>query len=112
LKKEGVRFAFDDVGIAYSHLPYLDSVRPSFLKISQEFGTGFEADPTKTKIVRNLLSLATDFECDLVLEGIETADTAITAADLGIKYGQGYYFARPAEASTFVAAAGSARPMS
>lgn len=102
LKSAGIRFAFDDVGVAYSHLPFIDAVRPSFLKISQHFGTGFEQDPTKTKIVRNLLSLAKDFDCDLILEGIETAATATAASDLGIKYGQGYHFARPGEAAAFL----------
>jgi EAL domain-containing protein (putative c-di-GMP-specific phosphodiesterase class I)/ActR/RegA family two-component response regulator len=102
LRAEGIRFAFDDVGVAYSHLPLMDAVRPSFLKVSQHFGTGFEKDPTRTKIVLNLLSLATDFNCDLILEGIEDESTAVTAAHLGIKLGQGHFFARPAEASTFV----------
>ncbi|MGZ7030725.1 MAG: EAL domain-containing protein, partial [Thermoanaerobaculia bacterium] len=37
LKALGIRFAFDDIGVAYSHLPFLDQVRPSFLKISQHF---------------------------------------------------------------------------
>lgn len=101
LKEIGVRFAFDDLGIAYSHLPFMDEIRPSFLKVSQFFGTGFEDDPTKTKIVRNVLALAKDFDCGLILEGIETAATAAAAGELGIKYGQGYYFARPAEASVF-----------
>ena len=101
LTAAGVRFAFDDVGVAYSHLPFLDAVRPSFLKISQHFGTGFENDTTKTKIVRNLLALAKDFECDLIIEGIETAATAAAAVEMGIKYGQGFHFARPAPASTF-----------
>ncbi|MGZ5492399.1 MAG: EAL domain-containing protein [Thermoanaerobaculia bacterium] len=101
IKERGVRFAFDDVGVAYSHLPFMDAVRPSFLKISQHFGTGFESDPTKTKIVRNLLALAKDFNCELILEGIETAATAAAASEIGIKYGQGFYFATPAEASTF-----------
>ena len=101
LKSSGVRFAFDDVGVAYSHLPFIDAVRPSFLKISQAFGTGFELDPTKTKIVKNLLSLAKDFDCDLILEGIETAATSAAAVELGIKYGQGYYFSMPADASKF-----------
>ena len=102
LKTVGVRFAFDDVGIAYSHLPFIDKVRPAFLKISQNFGTGFETDDTKTKIVRNLISLANDFDCELILEGIETAATAKAAIDLGIPLGQGYYFARPADAGTFL----------
>ena len=102
LRELGVRFAFDDVGVAYSHLPFLDKVKPSFLKISQHFGTAFEADDTKMKIVRNLLSLTGDFECDLIVEGIEHASTADAAAQLGIKYGQGFYFHRPAEAETFL----------
>jgi EAL domain-containing protein (putative c-di-GMP-specific phosphodiesterase class I) len=102
LREIGVRFAFDDVGVAYSHLPFLDQVRPSFLKISQHFGTAFETDPTKLKIVKNLLMLAEDFECDLIVEGIEHATTAEAAQQLGIEYGQGYLFHRPAEVETFV----------
>jgi EAL domain-containing protein (putative c-di-GMP-specific phosphodiesterase class I)/ActR/RegA family two-component response regulator len=101
LKGLGIRFAFDDVGIAYSHLPFIGDVRPSFLKISQQFGTNFEIDPTKTKIVRNILALANDFACELILEGIESAATAAAASDLGIQFGQGYFFARPASAGTF-----------
>lgn len=101
LKELGVRFAFDDLGIAYSHLPFMDAIRPSFLKVSQHFGTGFEEDTTKAKIIRNVLALANDFDCGLILEGIETEVTAKAAIDLGIKYGQGYFFARPAEASAF-----------
>jgi EAL domain-containing protein (putative c-di-GMP-specific phosphodiesterase class I)/ActR/RegA family two-component response regulator len=96
LRRLGARFAFDDVGVAYSHLPLIDSIRPSFLKISQEFGTNFETDPTRTKIVRNILALAQSFACDVILEGIETESTAAAAQALGIRYGQGYYFGRPA----------------
>lgn len=101
LQKLGVRFAFDDLGLAYSHMPLIDKIRPSFLKISQEFGTRFETDPTKTKIVANLLSLAHDFQCDLILEGIEDQRTAEVAADMGIPFGQGFLFGRPADASSF-----------
>ena len=101
LRTRGIRFAFDDVGVAYSHLPLMDTVRPSFLKVSQHFGTGFEKDPTRMKIVMNLLSLANDFECDLILEGIEEESTAAMAAHLGITLGQGFFFARPADAAEF-----------
>ena len=103
LKSAGIRFAFDDVGVAYSHLPFIDAVRPSFLKISQHFGTAFEQDETKTKIIRNLLALSQDFNCDLILEGVESAATAAAATELGIQYGQGYFFAHPAAAATFTA---------
>lgn len=98
LKREGIRFAFDDVGTAHSHLARMDLVGPSFLKVSQHFGTDFEKDQTRKKVVRNLLSLASDFGAELILEGIETAETAEAAREMGITFGQGYYFARPAAA--------------
>lgn len=101
LRAAGVRFAFDDLGVAYSHLPLIDRLHPSFLKISQEFGTGFERDSTKLKIVINLQSLARDFGCELILEGVEDSATAEMAARMGIRYGQGFLFGRPAEPGSF-----------
>lgn len=95
LRTLGVRFAFDDVGMAYSHLPLIGRIRPAFLKVSQHFGTGFEADSARSKLVANLLSLARDFDASLILEGIETAETAAAARELGIPLGQGYFFAQP-----------------
>jgi EAL domain-containing protein (putative c-di-GMP-specific phosphodiesterase class I) len=101
LRLHGVRFALDDVGSAYSHLPLIDRIRPSFLKISQQFGTSFEADETRTKVVRTLVTLGRDFHCDVILEGVEDAVTATAARELGIRLAQGYFFARPADAETF-----------
>ncbi|HEY2829929.1 MAG TPA: EAL domain-containing protein [Thermoanaerobaculia bacterium] len=99
IRNLGMRFAFDDVGVAYSHLPYIDLVRPSFLKISQDFGSDFEADETRTKIVKNIASLAADFGCQTILEGIEETATARAAEALDIPLGQGYLFGRPREMS-------------
>jgi EAL domain-containing protein (putative c-di-GMP-specific phosphodiesterase class I)/ActR/RegA family two-component response regulator len=98
LRTLGVRFAFDDVGVAYSHLPLIERIRPEYLKISQLFGTRFEADPTLTKIVRNLVALAAEFSCDIIIEGVEDESTADAARDLGIAFGQGWLFGRPADA--------------
>lgn len=95
LRALGVRFAFDDFGVAYSHLPMIDRVRPSFLKISQDFGTRFETNPTRIKIVTNFRAMASDFGCDLILEGIEDASTAAAAVNLGVRLGQGFLFGRP-----------------
>ena len=101
LKNLGVRFAFDDVGSAYSHLEHIDVIRPQFLKISKQFGTGFERDATKEKIVRNILALGADFGCATIIEGVETEATLEAARALGIAMAQGFLFGRPAEARTF-----------
>ena len=97
LRSLGVRFAFDDVGMAYSHLPLIDRIRPAFLKVSQHFGTSFETDSARSKLVSNLLSLARDFDASLILEGIESNETGAAARALGIPFGQGYFYSRPLE---------------
>ena len=79
--------------------------RPSFFKISNAFGTGFEADQDKQRVVRNVLALAQDFGCSTILEGIETEATAAAAGELGIELAQGYYFSIPREASHWSVAA-------
>ena len=113
LRRRGFSFALDDVGMAYSHLTHIEQIRPAYLKVSQDFGTDFETAPTRTKIVGNVLSLARDFGCELILEGIESAQTRDAARALGIRLGQGFFFARPAQASQFLGAApaaGTRRP--
>ncbi|HEX9405899.1 MAG TPA: EAL domain-containing protein [Thermoanaerobaculia bacterium] len=92
----GAAFAFDDVGIAYIHLRHFPAVRPQFLKISQQFGTGFETDTFRRKIVRNIASLAEDLGVQTILEGVESRSTADAAREMGITLMQGYLFGRPA----------------
>ena len=103
LRAVGVQFALDDVGSSYSHLDLISRIRPSYLKISHEFGTDFEKDPSRQKIIRNIQSLARDFECEVILEGVETAATSRAAADIGARYAQGFFYARPADAGTLAA---------
>jgi len=98
LRAVGVQFALDDVGVSYSHLDLISHIRPSYLKISHEFGTDFEKDPARRKIIRNIQSLARDFECDVILEGVESEETSQAAADIGARYAQGFFYARPADA--------------
>ena len=99
LRAVGVQFALDDVGSSYSHLDLISRIRPSYLKISHEFGTDFEKDPSRQKIIRNIQSLARDFECEVILEGVESEATSRAAADIGARYAQGFFYARPADAS-------------
>lgn len=108
LRAEGVRFALDDHGSAYSHLSLIDRIRPSFIKISNTFGTAFEEDATRTRVVRHIAALARDFGCKTILEGIESASTACAAVAHGIDLAQGYYFGRPAAASHWIDAARAA----
>lgn len=103
LRERGVRFALDDHGSAYSHLRMIPMIEPSFIKISATFGSEFERDVYKQRIVRNTVNLARDFGARAILEGIETAETAAMALAIGVPLAQGYFFGRPSAASHWAA---------
>lgn len=99
LAERGVRFAFDDVGVAYSHLLHLERIRPAFMKISQQFGTDLDLSESKTKIIRNIVSLGRDFGCHVILEGVESEEAARAAHEAGITLLQGFLFGKPSLAA-------------
>ncbi len=101
LRARGVEFALDDIGMSYSHLDLIDRIKPSYLKISQHFGTGFESDAGKRKIVKNIVALAADFDCDVIVEGIEEAETSGAAKEAGARFGQGFLYSEPKDVSAF-----------
>jgi EAL domain-containing protein (putative c-di-GMP-specific phosphodiesterase class I) len=101
LRAAGVQFALDDVGMSYSHLSIIDGIKPSYLKVSQHFGTRFETNGSKQKIIRNIIALAADFDCEVVIEGIEESATSGAAAAIGARFGQGFLYSRPLDAAAF-----------
>ena len=101
-RSAGVSLALDDVGVAFSHLPHIEQIKPVWMKISQVFGSGFETSETKRQIVRNVSALAKGLGCKLILEGIETQETLDAAREEGIAYGQGYFLGRPQPATEVV----------
>ena len=99
LKALDATVAMDDFGTGYSSLAYLQRLPIDVLKIDRSFVSGMMIDPDSVAIVRAVLSLAEALGMSTTAEGIETVELATTLATLGCASGQGYYFAKPLEAS-------------
>ncbi len=99
LKALDATLSMDDFGTGYSSLAYLQRLPIDVLKIDKSFVSGMMVDPDAVAIVRAVLSLAEALGMSTTAEGIETVELATTLATLGCASGQGFYFARPLEAS-------------
>ena len=99
LKALDATVAMDDFGTGYSSLAYLQRLPIDVLKIDKSFVSGMMVDPDAVAIVRAVLSLAEALGMSTTAEGIETVELATTLATLGCASGQGFYFAKPLEAS-------------
>ncbi|MEZ4403290.1 MAG: EAL domain-containing protein [Kofleriaceae bacterium] len=91
----GFGVAIDDVGTRHSNLETVMALRPHFIKISDVLTRGVAHSTVKREMLRSMARIADAIDAVVVAEGIETIDDLIALRELGIRYGQGYYMARP-----------------
>lgn len=94
-RRMGFEIAIDDLGAGYSSLRRWSELRPEYVKIDSHFIQNIHADPVKQSFVRSIADIAKGLNCKVIAEGIESREESQTLMDMGIAYGQGYYFGRP-----------------
>lgn len=96
LRAEGTRVAIDDAGAGFASLRHALRLDPHFLKLDISLTAGIDADRRRRALASALIHFAEEMDCTIVAEGIETAAELHTLTDLGVRYGQGFFLARPA----------------
>ncbi|MBV8823635.1 MAG: EAL domain-containing protein [Hyphomicrobiales bacterium] len=96
LRKQGIRVSIDDFGTGYSSLSGLADITVDEVKIDRSFISGIQHRQRSQSVLRAVESICHAFGMTIVAEGIETfEELAFLQAATRIRYGQGYYFARP-----------------
>jgi len=98
-KTMGVRFALDDFGTGYSSLTYLKRSPVAELKIDQSFVRDMLDNPVDIAILKSVIGMAQAFGCEVIAEGVETAQHGALLIGLGCDLAQGYGIARPMPAA-------------
>jgi len=93
----GFSFAIDDVGAGYSGLETIASLRASYLKIDMALVRDVHLKPVSQQVMKAILDMAAGVDATVIAEGIQTQEEADAIMGLGIRYGQGYLFGRPAD---------------
>ena len=91
----GLRIAIDDFGSGYSSFEYLVDLPVSFLKIEGSLVQRARNDPRARAILRGIRDIAKELDLVTIAEFIEDEATAAMLREIGIDWGQGYYFGRP-----------------
>lgn len=97
LRKIGVGVSIDDFGVGYSSLSALADITADEIKIDRSFIADIHKRPRSQSILKAIESLGEALGMIVVAEGIETfEELAYLQAATKIRYGQGFYFAKPA----------------
>lgn len=91
----GFRLALDDFGSGYSSFLYLAELPISYLKIEGWLVRNMRGNAKVRAIIENIVALTKQQGIITIAECVEDAETAQTLRDMGVDWGQGYYYGAP-----------------
>ncbi|MBZ0104194.1 MAG: bifunctional diguanylate cyclase/phosphodiesterase [Sulfuricella denitrificans] len=91
----GFRLALDDFGSGYSSFLYLAELPVSFLKIEGWMVQNMRSNERVRHMVESMVSLSRRLGITTIAEFVEDGETAKMLRDMGVDWGQGYYFGKP-----------------
>lgn len=103
IRSLGYRFALDDLSEIGAKTFQLASLKPDFFKIDLQLIQGIADNYMNQQIVREMVHLGRVNGSEMVAEGVENRKDYEYIRSIGIRYGQGFYFAKPSrELITFL----------
>ncbi|MGC8551007.1 MAG: EAL domain-containing protein [Acidobacteriaceae bacterium] len=94
-RARGFRVAIDDFGAGYAGLNLLANFQPDILKIDRELTREVDSRLAPRVIVQAIMTACESLGVQVIAEGVETRDELLALRDLGVRYFQGFFFARP-----------------
>lgn len=92
----GCRFSIDDFGSGHASYGYIERLPVDYVKIDGMFVRDMMTNALHRAIVESVNRIATTLGIKTVAECVETGAAAEVLAGMGVHYGQGWYYARPA----------------
>ncbi len=96
LRSHGISIALDDFGSGFSSFFYLKYLNVDYLKLEGSFVRHITVDPKDRIMVEHVHSMARAFGLKTIAEFVEDKQTHELLRKIGVEYGQGYYYGRPA----------------
>ncbi|EJQ2005641.1 diguanylate phosphodiesterase [Cronobacter sakazakii] len=95
LRAAGINLAIDDFGAGFAGLSLLTRFQPGRIKIDRCIVADIHLHGPKQAIVHGIVRCCAELEITVVAEGVEKVEEWCWLEAAGIRYFQGYLFARP-----------------
>jgi diguanylate cyclase (GGDEF)-like protein/PAS domain S-box-containing protein len=96
IKKYGCKFALDDFGSGHSSFAYLKDLPVDILKIDGIFVKGIHLEPVNYAMVKAINDVGQAMKMKTIAEYVENEEICNSLKNIGVDYGQGYYFGKAA----------------
>ena len=95
LKGMDFPISIDDFGSGYSSLGLLQKFEVDVVKLDRSFIQEGIHSSREHAVLRGILNMAEELGVSIICEGVETLDQAKILQQLGCRYAQGFYYAKP-----------------
>ncbi len=95
LKDAGYSIALDDFGSGYSNILHLVELKFDYIKIDGQIIRKIDKDSVSYTAVKAIRGLAKELNISTVAEFISSKEVYEKVKELGVDYGQGYFFKEP-----------------
>ncbi|HZQ83528.1 MAG TPA: EAL domain-containing protein [Acidimicrobiales bacterium] len=95
LRERGVRVAVDDAGSGVASMRHVLAIAPDIIKLDCSLVAQIDTDDRRRALAASLIVFAERLGAEMVAEGIERHEEWEVCQDIGIPFGQGFYFGRP-----------------
>lgn len=92
----GAGFALDDCGVGYSSFNYIRQLELDFIKIDGSFVRNLHLNDDDQAFVKALADVARQKNISTIAEMVEHEAAMIALRNMGVDFGQGFFFAAPA----------------
>jgi RNase E specificity factor CsrD len=97
VKRYGVKFLIDQVGLYVVNTSYLDYIDADYVKLHQSIVNQIEERPENQLFIRSLQSVAADKQLELFVSGVESENEWQLVKRLGVTGMQGNYLKHPSQ---------------
>lgn len=94
-KKLGFKTAIDDFGAGYAGLGLLADLQTNIVKLDMALIRHIDRDTVRQTILTHSINMLNQLKIDIIAEGVESYQEMRWLRTAGVRYMQGYYFARP-----------------
>lgn len=95
LQDDGFKVAMDDFGAGSASFQYLQKLHVDAVKIDGQYVATILDSKRDETMIRNLVRMCKDLDIKVVAEKVESKEIAYILKNMGVDFGQGYYFAKP-----------------
>ena len=103
LRALGCAIAVDDFGTGHNGLAFLQKFDLDYVKIDKLFVETIGTDAVSRPVLEAIIYLGQRLGVTLIAEGVENPDQLAYLRDRGVRYAQGYLFAKPMPFAAFSA---------